>query len=68
MSEQLLTAKQVAGRLSISVRQFRRMLTGLRAGGLQQVRLDRGCRFYYRAASLDRLIRVAAEQEKTLCA
>ena len=64
MSEQLLSISEVAERLGISLRQLYRVLPCMVAKGLQPVRIGRQKR--YREASLDRLIRNAAEKDTPL--
>ena len=59
MSEQLLTAKEVATRLGICYRTFNEYRPRLVAKGLQEVTVGRSRKF--RQASLDRLIQKAAE-------
>jgi predicted DNA-binding transcriptional regulator AlpA len=63
--ERLLSKVQVAMRLSISTKTLNRHLTALKLRGLQQIGLGtRNIRF--RAKSLDRLIKSAAEREEKL--
>lgn len=64
MNEQLLTMNQTAQRLGISRVTFWRNLPRLRAKGLQLVQL--GKRKMFRAASLDKIIIKAAENETPL--
>jgi len=65
MPEQLLTVRQVASRLSLSKAMVYRDLPRLKAKGLQQVPMPmRSVRF--RAASLDRMIKKAAERSESL--
>jgi len=64
MAEQLINSEEAARRLGISAQQFRRWELKLRAAGLQRVQL--GARRRYRAASLDRVIARAAENERPL--
>jgi len=65
-SEHCLRPAEVAARLGISPRQFRRLRTDLQASGLQVVQLRSESRPRYRAASLDLLIRRAAEREAAI--
>ena len=65
MPEQLLTINETAKRLGVSKSTLRRKLSRLRANGLQLVRL--GKRPMFREASLDRIIKRAAEAETPLC-
>lgn len=60
MSEQLLTAKEVAKKLGICYRSFNAWRPRLVAKGLQEVVVGRSRKF--RQASLDILIARAAEQ------
>jgi len=63
MAEKLLTIDQVANRLGVVSTTVRRHLLSLRANGLEQAPLGkRGVRF--REASLDRIIRRAAERSE----
>lgn len=55
--EELLTVRDVAGRLRVSVRQFYRLRAKLIARGLQEVTVGQQKR--YRKASLNRLIQQA---------
>jgi len=64
MSELLLPAKQAATRLGLSLRSFYRYRNRLIARGMQAVRAGR--RIAYREASIDRLIREAAEKDEAL--
>lgn len=64
MAEQLLNAKEAARRLGISVRSFLRYRPKLCAVGMQMVRA--GQRVTYRESSIDRIIRLAAEEDKPL--
>jgi predicted DNA-binding transcriptional regulator AlpA len=65
MSEQLLNIDQVAMRLGVVRKTVERHLLKLRANGLQQVGFGtRSIRF--REASLDNLIKRAAEREEKL--
>ncbi len=64
MSEQLLTAKEVATRLGICYRTFNEYRPRLVAKGLQEVVVGRSRKF--RQESLDRLIRRAAESGVSL--
>ncbi len=64
MAELLLSAKQSAQRLGLSLRSFYRYRSKLIARGLQAVRAGR--RITYREASIDRLIQTAAETEASL--
>lgn len=59
MSEQLLTAKEVAMRLGVCYRTFNAYRPRLVAKGLQEVVIGRSRKF--RQESLDRLIQKAAE-------
>lgn len=59
MSEQLLTAKEVAMRLGVCYRTFNEYRPRLVAKGLQEVVIGRSRKF--RQESLDRLIQKAAE-------
>ena len=60
MSEQLLTAKEVATRLGICYRSFNSYRPRLVAKGLQEVVVGRSRKF--RQASLDKLIQKAAAE------
>ncbi len=64
MAELLLSAKQSAQRLGLSLRSFYRYRHKLIARGLQAVRAGR--RITYREASIDRIIQNAAETESSL--
>jgi len=64
MSEQLLTLEETVKRLGVSRMTFYRHLPRLRARGLQLVRF--GKRPMFREASLDRIIKKAAEEESAL--
>ncbi|MHC4618588.1 MAG: helix-turn-helix transcriptional regulator [Planctomycetota bacterium] len=64
MCERLLRLNEVAERLGISRRQFYRLRPQLIAKGLQEVKI--GHRRRYREASLDVLIRKAAETGRGL--
>jgi len=64
MAELLLSAKQTANRLGLSLRSFYRYRSKLIALGLQAVRAGR--RISYREASIDRIIREAAEHDEPL--
>ncbi len=59
MAEQLLTAKQAAMRLGVCYRTFNEYPSRLVAKGLQEVFVGKSRKF--RQASLDRLIKQAAE-------
>ena len=65
MEERLLTIDQVAARLNVVRRTVERHLLKLKARGLQEVGLGtRSIRF--REASLDNMIKRAAEREEKL--
>jgi len=64
VSEQLLTAKEVARKLGICYRSFNAWRPRLVAKGLQEVTVGRSRKF--RQASLDGLIARAAEEGKAL--
>lgn len=65
VSENLLGVNEVIGRLNISKAMFYRVVSQLKAKGLQEVRL--GNRVNYRAASVDKIIKDAALSETSLC-
>lgn len=60
--EQLLKRKEAAKRLAICTHVFKRELANLTADGLQAVRI--GKRTYYRAASIDKIVRRRAEAKE----
>jgi len=62
MAEKLLTIDQVASRLGVVRKTVQRHLPAMRANGLQQVNLGRKS-IRFREASLDRIIKRAAERE-----
>lgn len=64
MSERLLGPAEVARRLGMSRTHFYRVAAALESRGLQRVQV--GGRARYRAASLDRLIRQAADRNEAL--
>lgn len=65
--EKLLTIDDVARRLGVVTKTVRRHLYELRANGLQQVSIGSNSRLIrFREASLDRMIRRAAEREEPL--
>lgn len=64
MSERLLSALQTSERLGISIRSFHRHKVKLMAQGLQAVAAGR--RVVFREASLDRVIKTAADNEDIL--
>jgi len=64
MSERLLKLCETAERLAISRRQFYRLRPRLVAKGLQEITIGK-CR-KYREASLDNIIRKAAEEGQDL--
>lgn len=64
MAELLLSSKQAAVRLGISLRSFHRYRAKLIALGMQKIRA--GHRVVYRESSIDRIIRWAAENEEPL--
>ena len=61
MTERLLTLNETARRLSLAKQTFYDHLPKFQANGLQKVKVGRCIRF--REASLDRLIKKAAERE-----
>ncbi|HPD48660.1 MAG TPA: hypothetical protein P5279_17455 [Anaerohalosphaeraceae bacterium] len=64
MSEALLSAKKASERFGLSLRTFYRYREKLIAAGLQAVRAGR--RIAYREATIDRLIKDAAENGQPL--
>ena len=68
MTEQLLTAGQVAKRLAISRTQFYRLLPCLLASGLQTANVLTGGRTRYLASSVDRMISRAADRNTPIIA
>jgi predicted DNA-binding transcriptional regulator YafY len=64
MSERLLSAAETAERLNISIRTFHRYKNRLIAKGLQSVTCGR--RIVFREASLDKVIKRAADNNTSI--